>query len=110
MATKLIKPVTRALKVKDANNIEGEICVTMMASGVQFWKGRRKLNVIPWVEIGKLSTLPLNGPARFAGNNLGWLVELSKLDAPATKQPSDPAPVQSQRTWDDDDAPVPVGG
>ena len=78
MATKLAKPVTRALKVKDANNNEGEICVTMTGDGIQFWKGRRKLNVIPWAEIGKLSTLPPNGPAKFAGDNLGWLVELSK--------------------------------
>lgn len=116
MATKLTKPVTRALKVKDANNIEGEICVTMTAGGIQFWKGRRKLNVIPWAEIGRLSTLPLNSPARFAGNNLGWLVELSKDDAPAESKLAESKPVvsavsvQSQRTWDDDDAagPVPV--
>lgn len=100
MATKLVKPVTRALKVKDANSVEGEVCVTMTASGLQFWKGRRKLNVIPWAEIGKLSTLPLNAPARYSGNHLGWLVELSKEDEPAAAK--DPAPVQSQRTWDDD--------
>jgi hypothetical protein len=90
MATKLTKPVTRALKVKDANNNEGEICVTMTGDGIQFWKGRRKLNVIPWAEIGKLSTLPPNGPAKFAGDNLGWLVELSKdEEIPATGKMTD---------------------
>ena len=81
MTTKLTKSVTRALKVKDVNGVEGEVCVTMTASGLQFWKGRRKLNVISWAEISKLSTLPQNAPARYSGNHLGWLVELSKEDA-----------------------------
>lgn len=121
MATKLAKPVTRALKVKDANNNEGEICVTMTGDGIQFWKGRRKLNVIPWAEIGKLSTLPPNGPAKFAGDNLGWLVELSKDEIPATGKMTDAglthgdfdngslpsaSQVEVQRSYDDD---APIG-
>jgi hypothetical protein len=90
MATKLTKPVTRVVSVKDANNVEGEISVTISEKGVQFIKGRRKLDVIPWEEIGKLTTLPLNAPARYAGNHLGWLVELSKdkdaeTDTPTTE-------------------------
>jgi len=78
MATKLAKPVTRVINVKDLNGTEGEISVTISAKGVQFIKGRRKLDVVPWEEVGKLTHLPLNAPARFSGNNLGWLVELSK--------------------------------
>jgi len=78
MATKLTKPITRVVSVQDVNGIEGEISVTINENGVQFVKGRRKLNVVNWEEIGRLTSLPLNCPARYSENHLGWLVELSK--------------------------------
>lgn len=77
MATKLTKPVTRATTLKDANGVEGEVSVTICEQGVTFVKGRRKLNTVPWNEIGKLATLPSNAPNKFQDNQLGWLIELS---------------------------------
>ena len=77
MATKLTKPVTRVISVKDINNTEGEVAVTMTGGGLAFHKGRRKLGVVPWSAIGKLAAIPPNAPAKFMGNPLGWLVELS---------------------------------
>lgn len=99
MATKLTKPVTRVVSVEDANGCEGEISVTISEKGVQFIKGRRKLDVVPWEAIGKLTTLPMNAPARYSGNHLGWLVELSKdkdgdegsAPVPAAPKPPQPA-------------------
>lgn len=78
MATKLTKPVTRVLSVKDSNGVEGEIAVTISEEGVQLLKGRRKLSVVGWGEISKLTELPEKAPAQYADNKLGWLVELSK--------------------------------
>lgn len=78
MATKLTKPVTRVIQLKDANGIEGEVAVTITGGGVTFHKGRRKFPTIPWASIGKLATMPGAMPAKFMGNPLGWLVELSQ--------------------------------
>ena len=78
MATKLSKPVTRVVTLKDANGTEGEVAVTITGSGIVFSKGRRKFSTVPWDAIGKLTTMPPNAPAKFVGNHLGWLVELSK--------------------------------
>ena len=88
MATKLTKPVTRVLSVKDVNGVEGEVSVTISEAGVAFVKGRRKLVVVPWVEVGKLAVLPDNAPSKFEGNSLGWLVELSQ-DAPVKTKADD---------------------
>lgn len=88
MATKLTKPVVRETEVEDINGCKGDVCVTISAAGVAFHKGKRRLPVIPWSEITKLATIPLNIPAKFSGNKIGWLVELSagkdKDDEPAT--------------------------
>ena len=78
MATKLSKPVSRAVTLKDNNGVEGEVTVTLSTSGISFHKGRRKFPVIPWTAVGKLNMPPGHFPARFMGNPLGWLVELSK--------------------------------
>ena len=78
MATKLSKPVTRVVTLKDTNGTEGEVAVTMTGSGLVFHKGRRKFPVIPWAAIGKLAPMAGNMPAKFVGNPLGWLVELGK--------------------------------
>lgn len=78
MATKLAKPVTRVVSVKDYNGNEVEVAVTMSAGGLTFHKGRRKLYTIPWLSIAKLSTFPPGFPARFTGNPLGWFAELNK--------------------------------
>jgi hypothetical protein len=77
MATKLTKPVVRETVLEDINGCKGDVCVTITASGIAFHKGKRKLPVIPWSEITKLATLPPNIPAKFSGNKIGWLVELS---------------------------------
>jgi len=78
MATKLNKPVTRAVDITDIYNNTGEVDVTITGTGIVFSKGRRKFGVIPWASIAKLSTLPGNFPAKFMGNPMGWLIELSK--------------------------------
>lgn len=78
MATKLSKPVSRVVHLKDANGTEGEVTVTMTGTGLTFHKGRRKFSVVPWASIGKLVMMPGNMPAKFVGNPLGWLVELGK--------------------------------
>ena len=78
MATKLTKTVTREIKVKDANGIEGDVCVTISASGITFHKGRRKLSLIPWEKVAKLTDIPMNAPAKYMANHIGWLVELSR--------------------------------
>jgi hypothetical protein len=78
MATKLNKPVTRVVEIKDVNGVEGDVAVTMTASGLAFSKGRRKFAQVPWSNMGKLLTLPMNIPAKYAANPFGWLVELSQ--------------------------------
>jgi len=78
VATKLTKPVTRVVDIKDINDVVGEVAVTMTGSGIVFSKGRRKFGVIPWASITKLVTLPGSIPAKFAGNPMGWLTELGK--------------------------------
>lgn len=78
MATKLSKPVTRVVNLKDANGTEGEVAVTMTGSGLVFHKGRRKFSVVPWSAIAKQITMTGAMPAKFVGNPLGWLVELGK--------------------------------
>jgi hypothetical protein len=94
MATKLTKPVVRETEVEDINGCKGDVCVTVSASGIAFHKGKRKLPVIPWSEITKLATLPPNIPAKFSGNKIGWLVELSagKDDKPETTPTPTTAP------------------
>jgi hypothetical protein len=94
MATKLTKPVVRELTVEDINGCKGDVCVTVSEAGVAFHKGKRKLPVIPWSEITKLATLPTNIPAKFSGNKIGWLVELSsgKEDKPAATPTPTTAP------------------
>ena len=78
MATKLNKPVTRVVDITDVYNHTGEVAVTMTGTGIVFSKGRRKFGVIPWASIAKLSALPGNFPAKFMGNPMGWLIELSQ--------------------------------
>lgn len=78
MATKLTKPVTRVLNLKDLNGIEGEVAVTINEGGLYFSKGHRRLGFVAWADIAKLSHLPLVAPAKFSGNPIGWLVELSQ--------------------------------
>ena len=78
MATKLSKPVTRVVTMKDANGIEGDVSVTMTGSGLVFHKGRRKFSAVPWSAITKQILMTGNMPAKFVGNPLGWLVELGK--------------------------------
>jgi hypothetical protein len=78
MATKLTKPVTRVIGIKDINGMPGDVAVTITAGGLHFHKGRRKFGIIPWADIIKLNTLPMNIPARFSGNPMGWLIELGK--------------------------------
>lgn len=78
MATKLTKPVTRLVEIKDLFGVEGDVAVTMTGSGIVFSKGRRKFGVVPWASIAKLVQLPGNIPSKYAGNPMGWLTELSK--------------------------------
>lgn len=50
--------------------------------------------MVSWEEIGKLTTLPPNAPARCSGNHLGWLVELSR-DKDEGDEGSAPVPAPS---------------
>ena len=77
MATKLTKTVKRQIVMKNVNGVEGDVDVTMSPNGIVFSKGRRKLPEISWDEIGKLATLPDNIPAKFTGDKMAWLIELS---------------------------------
>jgi len=76
MATKLTKPIIREVMMKDEQNQEGPVVVTISQDGVELRrKGtKRKLNVT-WNELAQKAELPGDAPAKFLSNSLGWLVE-----------------------------------
>ncbi len=78
MATKLTKPVTRVVTVKDSLGIPGDVAVTICEEGVTFSKKKRKLLSVPWIDIGKLATVPDSAPGKWINNPVGWLIELDK--------------------------------
>lgn len=78
MATKLTKPVTRVVTVKDSLGIPGDVSVTICEEGVTFSKKKRKLLSVFWADIGRIATVPDNAPANFINNPIGWLIELDK--------------------------------
>lgn len=76
MATKLTKPVSRELQLKDDFDHEGDVIVTMKGTGVELRrKGTSRTLFVPWSKIGHAADLPGRIPARHALNPLGWLVE-----------------------------------
>lgn len=75
MATKLTKAVSRETEMEDINGTKGDVVVTIDAKGVTLRaKGKQRKFTIPWEKIGKVADLPLNAPAKYAGNQIGWLV------------------------------------
>ena len=76
MATKLEKPVSRELKIKDEFGHEGEVIVTMTGSGIELKKKRtsRKM-LVEWKDLNKILKLPANAPAKHSSNPLGWLTQ-----------------------------------
>lgn len=75
MATKLTKPVSREIVTKDINGTEGDVIVTIDAKGVSLRaKGKKRTLTVPWDVIAKAAPLPLDAPAKFTGNHMGYLV------------------------------------
>lgn len=75
MATKLTKPVSREVTIKDNIGFEGPVIVTFDPKGLTLRaKGKKRSLVIPWSSLGKSATLPGQAPAKFMANPLGWLV------------------------------------
>lgn len=76
MATKLTKPLSRELVLKDEFGHEGPVVVTLSQHGLELRKKgtSRKLN-ISFAAMNRAAELPGNAPAKFFGNPLSWLVE-----------------------------------
>lgn len=85
MATKLEKPVTREVSVKDANGCAGDVLVTITSDGVTLrGKGTQRELKIGWEALSVAATAPPNMPAKFSDNKIGWLVQkTTKKDATA---------------------------
>lgn len=76
MATKLNKPVSREVNVKDVFGRAGDVIATFASNGVTLrGKGRQRKVFISWTDIGKHAILPSNAPSKYLGNTIGWLVE-----------------------------------
>lgn len=75
MATKLEKPVTREVAVKDAHGNDGVVAVTVTADGVTLrGKGTKREIRLDWAALAAAAGAPPNMPAKFSTNKLGWLV------------------------------------
>lgn len=76
MATKLEKPVSRELMVKDEFGNESELIITMMVSGLELRrKGTSRKLHVEWTSLNKVLKLPPNAPSRHVSNPLGWLTQ-----------------------------------
>lgn len=84
MATKLDKPVTREIAVKDEVGTEGSVNVTLSTTGVTVrGKGTQRELTISFAELAAASSAPDSMPKKYADNKLGWLVDRkpSKVEA-----------------------------
>lgn len=76
MATKLVKPVSRELKLTDDFENADDVIATMKVSGIELRrKGTSRTLFIPWSKIGHAAELPGSMPARHVANPIGWLVQ-----------------------------------
>ena len=76
MATKLVKPVSRELKLTDDFGHDDDVIATMKVAGIELRrKGTSRTLFIPWSKIGHVAELPGCIPARHVANPLGWLVQ-----------------------------------
>jgi hypothetical protein len=76
MATKLEKPVTREVTVKDVFGEDAPILVTLTGSGITLrGKGTKREVKISYLELAAASTPPSHMPAKFSANRLGWFVK-----------------------------------
>ncbi len=81
MATKLIKPVSREKNFQDVHGNIGPVVVTMSPSGITLrGKGKKRIISIPWESLKKSIVAPVNMPAKFSTNPIGWLIENSKFN------------------------------
>lgn len=75
MATKLTKPVSREITIQDNVGYEGPVIVTFDAKGLTLRaKGKKRNLTVLWSSLGKSIVLPMQAPAKFMANPLGWLV------------------------------------
>lgn len=76
MATKLEKPVSREILIKDEFGNEDTVVVTITVSGVEIRKkGTSRKLTTSWTSLNKVFKLPPNAPAKFVSNPLGWLTQ-----------------------------------
>jgi hypothetical protein len=76
MATKLEKPVSREVLIKDEFGNENMLVVTISVSGVELRKkGTSRKLATDWTSLNKLFKLPPNAPSKFVANPLGWLTQ-----------------------------------
>lgn len=76
MATKLTKPVSRELIIKDEFGHEGEVTVTMTGSGLELRrKGTSRKLFVEWTNLNKVLKLPATAPSKHSANPLGWLTQ-----------------------------------
>jgi hypothetical protein len=75
MATKLGKPVTREVTVKDTDGCEGVISVTITADGITVrGKGTQRELSISYGDLTEIAEAPERMPAKFEWNKMGWLI------------------------------------
>ena len=76
MATKLEKPISREVLIKDEFGNESMAIITMTVNGIELRKKStsRKLTV-DWTSLNKVIKLPPNAPSKYVSNPLGWLTQ-----------------------------------
>lgn len=76
MATKLVKPLSREIEIKDNLGKSGTVIVTIYQDRIEFRrKGTSRKLSTEWTNLGKILHIPGKSPARHFANPLGWLVE-----------------------------------
>lgn len=85
MATKLEKPVTREVPVKDVHGCDGDVLVTITADGITLrGKGTQRELKVGWTDLAAVAPACPKMPAKFSTNKLGWLVNKKKDEAAAS--------------------------
>lgn len=89
MATKLSKPVAREIEFTDTIGNTGFVVVTMTSKGLSLrGKGKQREFNIPWGNLKSIIVPPVNMPAKYSSNAIGWLIEKSdKPEKPKTVSP-----------------------
>jgi hypothetical protein len=76
MATKLDKPITREVTVKDYTGCEGVINVTITNDGITIkGKGTQRELRVSYADLSEIAVMPPNMPLKFHNNKLGWLID-----------------------------------